>query len=125
MSKTSNNSQSISNQDDDILPEYDFSQGVRGRHRHRKMGLDLPGVQFLTNAQGQKTAVLINLQIHSELWQQVLSQSSDNSDFQFLIDTHNHSVFLDFKEHLKLWQTVYDRLIAQQPDYNGDRAAES
>lgn len=124
MSKTSN-SQSISNQDDDMLPEYDFSQGVRGRHQHRKMGLDLPGVQFLTNAQGQRTAVLLNLQIHGELWQQALSQYSDNPDFQFLIDTHNHAVFLDFKEHLKLWQTVYDRLIAQQPGYDSDRTRES
>jgi hypothetical protein len=118
MSKTSN-PQFTTDQDDDMLPEYDFSQAVRGRHR--PTGSILPGVQFLTNTQGQKTAVLLNLQIHNELWQQVLAQHPNHDDFQFLIAPNQQAVYLNFKEHLAIWQILYDRIIAQQPEYGGDR----
>lgn len=122
MSKTSN-SQSLPDQDDEMLAEYDFSQGVRGRHRHPKTGIVLPGVQFLTNAHGQKTAVLLNLQIHAELWQQISSQYLSASEFQFLVDSESGStaVFLDFKEHLPIWQAAYDQIIVQLPDYAESR----
>jgi hypothetical protein len=34
-------------QDDVMLAEYDFSKGVRGKHRDRHLAPQLPGVQFL------------------------------------------------------------------------------
>jgi hypothetical protein len=112
MSKISN-IDSAAEQEDDMLPEYDFSSGIRGKHRHRKMAPDLPGVQFLTNGKGQKTAVLLNLNIHDALWQDV--SAPDPSEFQFLVTDQTRSVFLDFKQHLALWQTIYDRIIADLP----------
>jgi hypothetical protein len=54
-------------QPDQMLAEYDFSQGGRGKYYSRNLGPQLPGVQFLKNDQGQKTAVLLNLQVHHEL----------------------------------------------------------
>jgi hypothetical protein len=121
------NLQSLSNPEDEMLAEYDFSQGVRGRHRSRKVGIDLPGVQFLTDDRGQKTAVLLDLQIHAELWQQISSQYPNATGFQFLVDPQNRSiaVFLDFKNHLSIWQTVYDRIITQLPDYTASRIVQS
>jgi hypothetical protein len=108
------NSQAMPDQDDEMLAEYDFSQGVRGKYYDRDLAPKLPGVQFLKNARGQKTAVLLNLQMHRDLWQQVAGSDPSQMEFQYLTDaeTHIQSVFLDFKTHLSLWQTLYDRLIA-------------
>jgi hypothetical protein len=114
MSKISN-AQSAPDQEDEMLPEYDFSSGIRGKHRTRKIASDLPGVQFLTNSKGQKTAVLLNLNIHDALWQDI--SATDPSEFQFLVNDQTRSVFLDFKQHLTLWQTIYDRIIATLPDF--------
>jgi hypothetical protein len=99
MSKISN-PQSAVEQEDDMLPEYDFSSGIRGKYRHRKIAPDLPGVQFLTNSKGQKTAALLNLTIHDAIWQDV--SASDPSEFQFLINEQTRSVFIDFNQHLTL-----------------------
>jgi hypothetical protein len=98
-----------------MLPNYDFSNGVRGKYRDRNLSVPLPGVQFLKNSRGQKTAVLLDLQIHRDLWQKISSQNLDLTDFQYLTNTQNHtqSVFLDFKTNLPLWQTIYDRIIAE------------
>jgi hypothetical protein len=92
-----------------------FTEGasVRGKYYGRNLAPQLPGVQFLKNDQGQKTAVLLNLQVHHELWQQVADGSADRADFQYLTDSHTQFVFLDFKTHLTLWQTIYDRIIDQ------------
>jgi hypothetical protein len=113
MSSTSN-SQAIPDQDDEMLAEYDFSNGVRGKHRDRNLAPKLPGVQFLKNTRGQKTAVLLDLEVHQKLWQQVIANDFDPSEFQYLMDSENHtrSVFLDFKTHLEIWQVIYDRIIA-------------
>jgi hypothetical protein len=113
MSNTAN-SQAMSAQDDEMLAEYDFSKGVRGKHRDRNLAPQLQGIQFLKNARGQKTAVLIDLAVHQALWQQTIERHSDQSDFQYLTDVESHtqSVFLDFKTHLPLWEAIYDRLIA-------------
>jgi hypothetical protein len=108
------NPQSIPDQDDEMFAEYDFSKGVRGKHRDRNLAPQLPGIQFLKNARGQKTAVLLDLAVHQELWQQTIEGQPDQSDFQYLTDAESHtqSVFLDFKTNLLLWQAIYDRIIA-------------
>ncbi len=113
MSPTSK-SQAMTDQDDEMLSEYDFSHGVRGKYFDRNLAPQLPGVQFLRNSKGQKTAVLLNLQVHQSLWQQILSNHIDESEFQYLTDsqTHTQSVFIDFKTNLVLWQEIYDRIIA-------------
>jgi hypothetical protein len=105
------------------MTKYDLSQATRGRCNTHKISIDLPGVQFLTNAQGQKTAVLLNLDRHQDLWQITSSQYASN--FQFLIDSQNHtrSVFLDFTQHLPLWQAIYDQIIATLPGYDSDYPA--
>jgi hypothetical protein len=46
---------------------------------------------------------------------------SNHDDFQFLIAPNQQAVYLNFKEHLAIWQILYDRIIAQQPEYGGDR----
>ena len=113
MSKISN-SQAIPEQEEEMLPDYDFSNGIRGKYRDRNLASDIPGVQFLKNSRGQKTAVLLDIQMYQDLWQQVSSRNSDQSEFQYLTNTQNHtqSVFLDFKTNLVLWQTIYDRIVA-------------
>jgi hypothetical protein len=95
-----------------MLAEYDFTQGVRGKYRDRNLAPQLPGVQFLRNSRGQKTAVLLNLEIYQNLWHQIVG-NIDQSEFQYLTDTQNHtqSVFLDFKTNLALWQEIYDKII--------------
>jgi hypothetical protein len=115
MSKTSNPQPLL--QDGEMLAEYDLSQSTRGRRHTHKVGIDLPGVQFLTNAQGQKTAVLLDLDRHQALWETTASQYPGN--FQFLIDSQNHtrSVFLDFAHHRPLWQALYDQIITTIPGY--------
>jgi hypothetical protein len=112
MSNTAN-PQAISEQDDEMLAEYDFSNGVRGKHRDRQLAPQLPGIQFLKNARGQKTAVLIDLALHQAIWQQAIANHPDQSDFQYLTDVESHtqSVFLDFKTNLPLWEIIYDRII--------------
>jgi hypothetical protein len=112
MSNTAN-PQAISEQDDEMLAEYDFSNGVRGKHRDRQLAPQLPGIQFLKNARGQKTAVLIDLALHQAIWQQAIANHPDQSDFQYLTDAESHtqSVFLDFKTNLPLWEIIYDRII--------------
>jgi hypothetical protein len=97
-----------------MLPDYDFSHGVQGKHRDRNLTSPLPGVQFLKNSRGQKTAVLLDLSIHQDLWQQVSNENSGQGEFQYLTNAQNHtqSVFLDFKTNLTVWQTIYDRIIA-------------
>jgi hypothetical protein len=131
MSKTSNSQPLL--QDGEMLAEYDLSQATRGRRHTHNIGIDLPGVQFLTNAQGQKTAVLLNLDRHQDLWQATSSQYTSN--FQFLIDSQNHtrwsttdrrsSVFLDFTQHLPLWEAIYDQIIATLPGYDSDYPAQT
>jgi hypothetical protein len=113
MSKISD-PQAIPDQEDDMLTEYDFSNGVRGKYRDRNLMVQIPGVQFLRNSQGQKTAVLLNLQVYQNLWLDVLADIPDQLEFQYLTDEQNHtqSVFIDFKAHLSLWEMIYDRIIS-------------
>ena len=110
-------------QDGEMLAEYDLSNAVRGRRHKHNVSIEIPGVQFLTNDRGQKTAVLLNLTLHQNLWHTTTEQYSNQTDFQFLIDTqHNtRSVFLDFNHHLALWQELYSKIIATLPGYDSDR----
>jgi hypothetical protein len=49
--------------------EYDFSHGSRGNYASRAGGPMIPGVQFVVNAAGVRTAVVIDLRENSELWE--------------------------------------------------------
>src|SRR5712671_5840888 len=50
--------------------EYDFSRGVRGKYARRFAGgAMIPGIQFLVDEDGEKTAVVIDLRKNSELWE--------------------------------------------------------
>jgi hypothetical protein len=86
----------------EMLAEYDLTHAVRGRRHQQQIGIDLPGVQFLTNTQGQKTAVLLDLNLHQDLWNSTTTDYPDLTNFQFLINNHSRSVFLDFTHHLPL-----------------------
>ena len=48
---------------------YDFSHGVRGKYARREGGAMIPGVQFVVDGSGVKTAVVIDLRENSELWE--------------------------------------------------------
>ena len=113
-------------QDGEMLAEYDLSNAVRGRRHNHNVSIEIPGVQFLTNDRGQKTAVLLNLRLYQDLWQTTIGQYPNLANFQFLIDSqHNtRSVFLDFNHHLALWQELYSKIIETLPGYDSDRTAE-
>jgi hypothetical protein len=122
MSKISTNPQPLL-QDGEMQPEYDLSRAVRGRRHHHKVGIDIPGIQFLTNDRGQKTAVLFNLTLHQDLWAITIQQYPNLNNFQFLVDSQQNtrSVFLDFNHHLPLWQSLYSKIIETIPGYDSDR----
>jgi hypothetical protein len=119
MNKISN-PQALLQDDGEMLAEYDLTHAVRGRRHSQKVGIDLPGVQFLTNTQGQKTAVLLDLNLHQDLWNSTITDYPDLTNFQFLIDSHSRSVFLDFTHHLPLWQALYSQIIITVPGYDSD-----
>ena len=65
--KNSMNKIVSSPQDSEMLDEYDFSQGTRGKYFSRYPNNNLPslrGVRYLTDGQGRKTAVLLDWQEH-------------------------------------------------------------
>jgi hypothetical protein len=111
--------------DGEMLAEYDLSNAVRGRRHQHNVSIEIPGVQFLTNDRGQKTAALLNLTLHQNLWETTIEQYPNLTNFQFLIDTqHNtRSVFLDFNHHLTLWQALYSKIITTLPGYDSDRSS--
>jgi hypothetical protein len=76
----------------------------------------LPGVQFLKNFLGQKTAVLIDLKEHSELWTEIEAELEIPLTVQFLTDEQGKysSVLLDLEEHGEIWEDIYDSLIVNQ-----------
>jgi hypothetical protein len=108
-------------QNGEMLDEYDLSEAVRGRRYSHPVGITPPGIQFLTNDRGQKTAVLVNLSIHQAIWDDLLETFPDRAQLQYLVDaqTQTRSVFLDFNQHLALWQLLYDRIIDQMQDTAG------
>ena len=105
----------------EMLEEYDFSQGVRGKYvkqyRHNNLPT-LPGIQFFTDERGRKTAVLVDLKQHQSLWKEIADKNRFDSNFQFLTDNLGEkiAVLLDFNQHLEVWQYMYDRLIAELLD---------
>jgi hypothetical protein len=119
MNKISN-PQPLLQDDGEMLAEYDLTHAVRGRRHQQQVGIDLPGVQFLTNAQGQKTAVLLDLNLHQDLWNSTTIKYPDLTNFQFLINNNSRSVFLDFTHHLPLWQALHSQIIATMPGYDSD-----
>lgn len=63
-------------QDSEMLDEYDFSGGVRGKYYqlyHSNNLLGLQGIQFLTDQQNKRTGVLIDLQYHQRLWETLIN----------------------------------------------------
>lgn len=116
----SNQNYSEITDDSEMLDEYDFSQGVRGKYFQKYQNNNLAtltSIQFLIDSKGRKTGVLLDIQKHHHLWLNALEENQNYSNtFQFLIDEHGQkaSVMLDFKEHFKIWESIYDNLIAEQ-----------
>ena len=103
-------------QETEMLDEYDFSIGDRGKYYQAYQNNNLSslaGVQFLRDCHQRKTGVLLDLQEHQKLWNEVIGENSILEQLQFLTDHQGHylAVILNFKEHLSLWQSIYDRLI--------------
>jgi len=53
----------------EMSDEYDFSHGVRGKYAQRGGASMIPGVQFLVDEAGVKTAVVIDLRENGVLWE--------------------------------------------------------
>jgi len=120
VSKTNPDSELLD--EDEMLDEYDFSKGVRGKyfqHYPKNYQSTLHGIQFFTNNQGRKTAVLIYLKEHIKLWEDVVEKYGNLNSFQFLTDEQGEKtvVLLNFKEHLEIWQYIYGRLIDKLLNY--------
>ncbi|MGA9379393.1 MAG: hypothetical protein WBV73_11555 [Phormidium sp.] len=106
--------------DSEMLDEYDFSQGVRGKYFQKYQNNNLAtltGIQFLIDSKGRKNGVLIDIQKDHHLWLNALEENQIHANtFQFLIDEKGQktAVMLNFKEYLKIWESIYDNLIAEQ-----------
>lgn len=102
------------NQDSEMLDEYDFSTGVRGKYYQAYQNNNLKplrGVQFVVNKQGLKTGVLIHLSEHQNLLDNVLAHNyTDNLQYVINQQGNKIAILLNFKEHLPLWQQIYDNL---------------
>jgi hypothetical protein len=85
---------------------------------HQVSGLEeeiqFSGVQYLRNFLGQKTAVLLNLKEHGELWAAVEEEIDTPLSLQFLVDEKGckTAVLLDFEQHGEIWEDIYYNLIA-------------
>ncbi|PSF34539.1 hypothetical protein C7H19_18405 [Aphanothece hegewaldii CCALA 016] len=102
-------------QDSEMLEEYDFSGGVRGKfyQAYQNNNLQpLPGVQFVVNKHGIKTGVLIYLSEHHNLLNNVLAQFDSTDEFQYVINQNGHQIalLLNLEKYLSLWQQIYDYL---------------
>lgn len=53
----------------EMRKEYDFSRGIRGKYAGGAGRTMIPGVQFVVDASGVMTAVVIDLRENSELWE--------------------------------------------------------
>jgi hypothetical protein len=105
-------------QDSEMLDEYDFSRGIRGKYFSRYPNNNLPslrGVRYLTDGQGRKTAALLDWQEHRQLWEQTLETINNPPEFSFLInpDGSKAAIFIDFKNHLEIWHIIYDQLVLE------------
>lgn len=67
------------------------------------------GIQFLTDAKGNKTSAIIDLKEHSQFWTDVLAECGEPNEFQFLINEQGQkvAVILDFSKHGELWEDLY------------------
>ena len=95
--------------DSEMLDEYDFSQGERGKYFQKYQNNNLTtltGIQFLIDSKGRKTGVLIDIQKHHQLWLNTLEENQDNSNtFYFLIDENgrmNFEIFLSTRRIQKV-----------------------
>ena len=89
MSKTNINSQ----QKTEMLDEYDFSEGIRGKYYQQYQNNNLPplkGIQFLTNKYNRKTGVFIDFQKHQQLWETLINKYNNLENIQLIADLMNH-----------------------------------
>jgi hypothetical protein len=122
MSKVSDSQSNAEILDEEMLEEYDFSQGVRGKFGkfdRTKQRVMPSGIQFVTDIQGRKTAVFVNLQEWARLWRKVVEQYPDLENLHFLVSDRGEkiAVLLEFDRHLAIWQQLYDEMISQMPGY--------
>ncbi|MFM7577973.1 MAG: hypothetical protein ACKO5Q_13675 [Microcystaceae cyanobacterium] len=106
-------------QETEMLDEYDFGVGDRGKYYqvYQNNNLtSLPGVQFLRDCHQRRTGILLDLQIHQKLWDEIIAKHLTLENLQFLTDHQGRrlAVMINFKEHLELWQTIYDRLLVSK-----------
>jgi hypothetical protein len=129
MNKITNKEQDSQISDDsDILTEYDFTQGIRGKYyqRYPKNNLhSLPSINFITDNQGKKTAGILDLKKHNSLWEGILAKSGDSQEFKFISNDSGEkiAVLIEFKKHGEIWENVYDSLIGELAGYEPQSSA--
>ncbi len=102
-------------QDFEMLDEYDFSKGVRGKHYQRYKKSNVPtltGIQFVVDSRGKKTGVLIDLHEYQTLIDEYLTEELSETVY-YLVDKQGSqkAILLNFKNHLSLWENIYDQMI--------------
>lgn len=108
--------------DDEMLDEYNFSQGVRGKYfqaYQRSKQTTLPGIQFLIDSKGRKRAAIVDLREHRVVWENCAKKIGTLNNPQFFVNAQDEqiAVFLDFEQHLEIWQAIYDAVISEMPGY--------
>lgn len=101
-------------QDFEMLNEYDFSKGVRGKYYQQYQKSNVPaltGIQFVVDSQGKKTGVLINLHEHQTIIDEYLTEELSET-VCYLVDKQGNqkAILLNFKDHLSLWEKIYDQM---------------
>jgi hypothetical protein len=104
--------------DTEMLEEYDFTKGVRGKYYQAYENNNLrtlPGVQFLVDYKGSKTGVLLYLSEHHNLCYEIISQGNYDQEIQYLVNNLGQKIAIkiDFSTHLFIWEKIYDRLIEE------------
>ncbi|KYC35160.1 hypothetical protein WA1_08335 [Scytonema hofmannii PCC 7110] len=95
-------------------------QSSTHNHKDNFLGLEeeiqFLGVQYLRNFLGQKTAVLIDLKEHGDLWANVEEEIDIPVTVQFLVDEQGGKlmVLLNFEQHGEIWEDIYYSLIVDR-----------
>lgn len=102
-------------QDFEMLDEYDFSKGVRGKYYYQYQMSNvsaLIGIQFVVDSQGKKTGVLIDLNEYQTIIDKYLTEELSETVY-YLVDKQGSqkAIFLNFEDHLSLWEQIYDQMI--------------
>lgn len=102
-------------QEFEMLDEYDFSKGVRGKYYQQYQKSNVPAltrIQFVVDSQGRKTGVLMDLHEYQTIIDEYLTEELSETVY-YLVDKQGNqkAIFLNFKEHLSPWEQIYDQII--------------